>query len=423
MKPEFLLSNKPSDYSTLYIDMNSFFASVEQYHDPRLRNRPVAVSTALSGGASVIAASIEAKRAGIKTGTKLADARQLCPELVVIHDSPNSYRKIHREIMAVLNATPCRVQPKSIDEAYLKIPSYLQNRKSALELAKSIKASLSSTYGRSILCSIGVASNIWLAKMAGNSQKPDGLVLLNPSKYAEFYRSLVLTDLTGINHRMARRLYDIGIYNPTDLYGASWRLLNNKLGVNGGKWYFRMRGYEVDDIKINANKSISHQITTMPNPPSSFVEITTYINKIAINLGERLRSKSLASTGIAIFIKYVDGNWWGRDYKKVVTIRSNYEIIKLSNMLLKKLKYFSSPVRRINITLFNLVADNQLSIGALREYDAKDRHILASVAIDTINSRYGKGTIVPIRSLNTEHINTNRIGFAGDLIRENSKIN
>ena len=329
MKPEIFLKNQPVEYSTMYVDMNSFFASVEQFHNPDLRGRPVAVSTAPSGGGSIVAASIEAKRAGIKTGTKVSEAYRLCPGVVVVHDSPNSYRKIHREIMDILHATPCYVRAKSIDEAYLKVPSYLQNENGVETLVKSIKQGLFGLYGDSILCSIGVASNVWLAKMASNSQKPDGKVILTQVNLADFYDSLCLTDLTGINFRMARRLYNLGIQNPRDFYGASWRFLSKSLGVNGGKWYLRMRGFEVDIDEIKANKSISHQITTMPDPPTRFVEITTYTNKIAVNLGKRLRSKELAAGGIAIFIKFNNGQWWANGYNKVSVFRSDYEIIKL----------------------------------------------------------------------------------------------
>lgn len=417
MKPENLLKNQPIEYSTIYVDMNSFFASVEQFHNPSLRGRPVAVSTAPSGGGSIVAASIEAKRAGIKTGTKVSEAYSLCPGVVVVHDSPNSYRKIHREIMDILHATPCYVRAKSIDEAYLKVPSYLRNPAGVEKLIATIKQSLFGLYGDSILCSAGVGSNIWLAKMASNSQKPNGKVILRRPDLAGFYRGLCLVDLTGINFRMAKRLYAIGIQNPYDFYCASWRLLAKSLGVNGGKWYLRLRGFEVDADEIRANKSISHQITTMPNPPTSLVEITTYTNKIAVNLGKRLRTKELAATGIAIFVKFNNSQWWANGFKKTSAFSSDYEIIKLAQMLLKKLYMLPDSVRKINITLFNLVENKQL---AMEFGDHMSRHLAVSRAADTINSRFGVGTIMPLRSFYAEHVDLNRVGFAGDLIREKS---
>lgn len=415
MLPESLLKSQSNQYSTIYIDMNSFFASVEQFHSPYLRAMPVAVTTAPSAGGSIVAASIEAKRMGIKTGTKVAEARLMCPNIVIVHDSPNSYRRIHRQIMQILHGTPCYVRAKSIDEAYLKVPSYLQTREGVLGIVESIKSSLMDLYGEHILCSAGIASNVWLAKMASNSQKPDGLVMLDKSKLAGFYKGLTLLELTGINRRMARRLYDIGIQNPTDLCNSSWKYINNKLGINGGKWYLRMRGIEVDIGDIKANKSVSHQITTMPNPPKTSVELATYTNKIAVTLGRRLRKKNLAASGIAIYVGFLDGKWQGCSFNNTAFFRSDIEIISHTKMLSKKLT-ISSEVRKICITLFGLSISNQLAFDL---FDHQKEQLL-SRAVDKINSSYGDNTIMPLRSFMASHIVLNRVGFADDLLRESS---
>ncbi len=415
MKPENLLNHQPSRYSTIYMDMNSFFASVEQFYDPKLRGRPVVVATSLSPGGSIVAASIQAKRFGVVTGTKVALARQICPDIVIVHDSPNSYRAIHRQIMQILHNTPCYVRAKSIDEAYLKVPSYMQSCELVNALVKAIKASLYNLYGGHILCSIGVSSNVWLAKMAGNSQKPNGLVFIGQKDLIKFYSGLGLTDFTGISYAMAKRFYAIGVETPLQLYMASWKLLNSKLGINGGKWYLRMHGYEVDTAALSANKSLSHQITTMPNPPSSLVGVTTYINKIAVTLGARLRSQSLSARGIALYICFDNGQWWGNIYKNVTFYSSDYEIVALSQLLLKKLIKLPSPVRRVSITLFNLSRANQLSLGLDGNMD---KYMALSVAIDAINGRYGNNTIMPLRSFGANYVNLNRVGFAGDLLRE-----
>ena len=413
MKPENLLKNQPNDYSTIFVDMNSFFASVEQFYNPELRGRPVAVSTAPSAGGSIVAASIEAKKCGIKTGTKVAEAQALCPEIVIVHDSPNSYREIHRQIMDILHNTPCYVRAKSIDEAYLKVPSFIQNRIGVLSVVASIKQALNDSYGGHILCSAGVASNIWLAKMGSNNQKPDGLTILAKDRWTDFYKSISLLDMTGINFRMARQLYNLNIQNPWQFYNASWKLLSSKLGVNGGKWYLRMRGFEVDTEKIQANKSISHQVTTMPNPPKSNFELTTYVNKIAVNLGARLRRKELSAAGIALSIRFLDGGWQGDVLRKVSFFRSDKEIIMLSKMLLNRL-FVDRPVRKLSITLFNTSMVKQLPLGIFND----KKPLMLSYAVDKINNKHGKNTIMPLRSFYAGHVDLNRVGFAGDLTKE-----
>ncbi len=413
MNPENLLKNQPIPYSTIFVDMNSFFASVEQFYNPELRGRPVGVSTAPSAGGSIVAASVEAKKYGIKTGTKVAEAQAMCPDIVVVHDSPNSYRDIHRQIMAILHTTPCYVRAKSIDEAYLKVPSYLQSRSGAIQLIAGIKQALNDLYGGHILCSAGVASNIWLAKMGSNNQKPDGLVFLTKDRLADFYKSISLLDMTGINFRMARQLYNLNIQNPWQLYNASWKFLRGKLGVNGGKWYLRLRGFEVDIEKIQANKSISHQVTTMPNPPKNNVELTTYVNKIAVNLGGRLRRKELSAAGIALSIRFIDGSCQGDIFRRVALFRSDKDIIALSKMLLNKL-FIDRPVRKLSITLFNTSMSKQLPLDIFND----KKPLMLSYAIDEINKKHGKNTIMPLRSFYAGHVDLNRVGFAGDLTRE-----
>jgi DNA polymerase-4 len=212
---------QPIPYSTIFIDMDSFFASVEQFYNPKLRGRPVGVATGTSGGASIVAASVEAKRFGVRGGIKVGDARLKCPEIVIVHDSPNSYRGVHRQIMDILHATPCYVRAQSIDEAYLLVPSYMRTRQSTLALIKAIKASIYTLFNEHISSSMGIASNIWLAKMASNYKKPRGLVVLGQNDLPGFYKSLTLVALTGINYRMARRLYSLGIFTPYDLFQAS----------------------------------------------------------------------------------------------------------------------------------------------------------------------------------------------------------
>jgi len=415
MNPENLLKNQPTDFSTIFVDMNSFFASVEQFYNPDLRSRPVGVSTAPSAGGSIVAASVEAKKYGIKTGTKVAEAQAMCPDLVIVHDSPNSYREIHRQIMGILHATPCYVRAKSIDEAYLKVPSFLQNRRGVLSVIAEIKQALNDLYSGHILCSAGVASNIWLSKMGSNNQKPDGLTILTKDKWEEFYKSISLLDMTGINFRMARQLYNLNIQNPWQFYNASWKFLSSKLGVNGGKWYLRMRGFEVDIEKIQANKSVSHQVTTMPNPPKNNQEVATYVNKIAVNLGARLRRKELSAAGIALSVRFLDGGWQGDVFRKVSFFRSDKEIIALSRMLLNRL-FIDRPVRKLSITLFNMSMSKQLPLGIFND----KKPLMLSYAVDKINNKHGKNTIMPLRSFYAGHVDLNRVGFAGDLTKERS---
>lgn len=230
---------------------------------------------------------------GVHTGTRVVEALRICPDLQVIYDgNHSSYKRVHREIMHILHSTICYVGVRGIDEAYLKVPSYAQTKLQVLALVKAIKDSLNNLYNEHINCSIGVASNIWLAKMAASSQKPNGVVCVLQSDIPSFYYQFGLCDLNGIGHRMAQQLYRADIYSPCELYQSSWGKLSNSFGVNGQKWYLRLRGYEVDALPTKDRKSLGHQVTITGTNITNLAKITTFCIIIADVLAHRLRKNN-----------------------------------------------------------------------------------------------------------------------------------
>jgi len=409
---------KPKPYSTLYIDMDSFFASVEQFYNPKLRGKPVGVATGTTIGASIVAASIEAKRMGVRGGVKVENARRMCPGIVVVSDSPHSYRAIHRQIMAVLQATPCMVEAKSIDEAVLRIPHYMQNSNDIFALIKAIKANLYKMYNEHIYCSIGVSSNMWLAKMAASYKKPNGVYIVH-NKLEEFYTDHSLLDLTGINYRMRRRLYAIGILSPFDLYCASRLFLRRSLGVEGEKWYFRMRGYEVDKRPLVKQRSLSHQVTTIPDYPDNLDKITTYLLKISDVLGRRLRDKHLKARSVYLNIRLESNNYQMSEFKNVTEFNDSLVLSNYLKMLLKKLE-IKERVIKITVGVGKVSESWQLDFDTyLHQKKANTMY----AAIDKISQKYNKAELVRSLGLNnSDFIDLERVGFAGDIIRETSDL-
>ncbi|MDQ5943534.1 MAG: UmuC protein [Patescibacteria group bacterium] len=415
MTPEDLLSQKPIDYSTMYIDMDSFFASVEQYYNPSLRHQPVAVVTGKSMGASVIAASYIAKEHGIHTGIKVREAIRLCPSLQITCGNPSLYRRVHNQIMSILHDTICQIKAKGIDEAYLKVPTYARSRSQVFALSKAIKASIYNLYNEHINCSIGIASNIWLAKMAASHKKPNGLVCITGIDLPKFYKELRLTDLTGIGHRMERQFYDSGIITPSDLYSATWRLLSDRFGVNGQKWYLRLRGYEVDQLLDIERKSLGHQVTITDINSYSLAKITTYCIKISEVLGYRLRNNGLYARGINMDLVFVNGLRFNYNLKKLPLFNTNNIIIGYSKALLKKLDNFTE-IKRISITLTELTSVYQLSLLPEPLVDSS-----ISKALDDLENRYHSKVVLSAKSLFEKSFALDRIGFATDEIRKSSK--
>lgn len=419
MQLENLIQQKPLDYSTLYVDMNSFFASVEQYYNPQLRSRPVAVCAGTADSCTVLAASVEAKRLGIRTGTRVGDARKLCPTIVCTNGDHSRYKEVHTQFMEVLHNTICYVEARGIDEAFLKLPSWSRNETQATNLAKQIKKCFYEMYKEHIQCSIGLGANVWQAKMASNCQKPNGYTIITTQDASQWYQNWQLTDLNGVNRRMAKQLAKLGIQSPIDLYNASYWHLKRRLGVNGVKWYLRMRGVEVDVAAPSVNKMIGHQITTLPDAPKTIEQITTYCVRISTTLGSRLRKKELYAHYIGLHVSFINFDSLYFDLRLTRSISSDAEIILYSKMMLKKLRILQ-PIRRISMVLSNLTSvyqpDLPLNI-------VNNKQFSASEVSDTINNRFGGEVLLPASSFFARSIRLDRVGFGGDQVKESYKRN
>lgn len=419
MKPEDLLTQKINDYSTIYIDMDSFFASVEQFYNPDLRYKPVGIATGTTKNASIIAASYQAKQKGIYTGIKIEQALLCCPEIKIIYDSPNSYRAVHKQIMTILNNTICRVYAKGIDEAYLKVPSYSRSKGEVFTLVKAIKSDLRNLYNEYIDCSIGVASNIWLAKMAASYQKPRGFFILKNNNLIKFYKNLNLIQLNGIGLKMIKRLNKASIYTPTDMYYTSWSKFSRLLGINGQKWYLRMRGVEVDNSILKPQKTLGHQVTLGQNKPTTYVEITTVVLKICEVLGKRLRKEKLKAQAVYIILYFENYETWSNKIEKVQLFNDIESIFRICKMLLKKLKIVK-PLKKISITLGSLIHSNQISWYEKVDYNHSNQDSV-SYGLDYLYAKYDNSiSVTRAHSFFENSFNLNRVGFAGDIIREST---
>ncbi len=403
---EKLLKSQPAEYSVLYLDMDSFFASVEQQFDARLRARPVAVCPCASDSTSVVAASIEAKKRGIRTGMKVYRARRLCPELIVVSTKPALYRQIHYGFMEVLDSTLGLAVSKGIDEAYVLIPSYLRDFGAALDMAVAIKSAITSKLGSHIGCSIGIAPNIWLAKMAASFNKPNGLFILELDRLAWFYSRLNLLDFTGINWRLARRFYNLGIYSPSQLYAAPYAFMKHYFGVNGQKWYLRLRGHEVDNrLKIPA-RSIGHQVTLPPVSRRDPAVIRATLIKICCHIGYRMRHSGLKSRLMLVGLFYADRTYLT---KMIYLERPTWTDSDLASpQLLETVARLTKgkTVRKLSITMLRLAVDRQLALFGQDELKKNN----LSTAIDRINGSYGPDTIGPAAVLGRSAMH-DQIGF------------
>lgn len=303
---------KSHDFKWMFLDLNSYFASVEQQENPYLRGKPVAVVPMDTPYTCAIAASYEAKAYGIKTGTIIRDAKRMCPNLTCVlarHDVYVDYH--HRILEEIIKHTPIHTVC-SIDELSSRLSPSKRNKEHAGQLAAKIKNGLRQNIGEAIRCSIGFAPNSLLAKMATDMQKPDGLVFIEQSTLKDQLCSLKLTDIPGIGINMERRLHRAGIFSLEQFWNTSPKHARKIWGsVEGERFWYWLHGYDFDRQSTNSSM-IGHSRILDPNlrePDMARLMARRLLSKATF----RLRQKKLYAGKLALSIRAVDGPKWSRD--------------------------------------------------------------------------------------------------------------
>jgi DNA polymerase-4 len=231
----------------LFLDFNAFFASCEQHLRPELRGKPVGVVAVRTENTCCLAASYEAKRQGVKTGTMVREARRLCPGMLFVEARPAEYVELHENLRKIVETQMHVDAVHSIDEMSCRLTGRWREREAARALALQIKAAIREKAGPVLRCSIGVAPNLFLAKTASDMQKPDGLVVLDEAEWPEALAKLELRDLCGIGPRMEARLRRAGLGTVAQLVAADRAQLRQAWGsVQGERLWEKLRGRDWD---------------------------------------------------------------------------------------------------------------------------------------------------------------------------------
>lgn len=391
-----------SEPRVMHIDFNSCFASIEQQANPFLRGKPVVVAAYLTGGGCVLGASREAKLLGIKTGMRVRDARDICPKVVVLESDPDKYREIHKQLKNLLLTYSDKVYPKSIDE--FVIECYKNPKNIALEIKQRIKKEI----GEFLTVSIGISTNRYLAKVASNLKKPDGLETIDKNNYLAVFAKLKLTDLTGIKTRNAKRLMINGVYSVVDFYNADLRNLETAFGGIGGYyWYLRLHGFEVDEFDI-IRKTFGNSYA-LPKPFYKFADLIPIIQKLVDKTSFRLRTGGFFARGVHLGIAYRDHTYWHKGRMLSHAIFATVDIFKEIYKLLE-LAGENGPVREIAISVFNLESSKFLQMDIFCDVLVKEN---LTKAIDRINNRYGMFTLTTAAQLTAKSFVPDRIAFGG----------
>ena len=387
----------------LFVDLNSCFAIIEQQSRPMLRGRPVAITNRITPNACIIAASYEAKAKGIKVGMRRREAEAICKDLIFAETEPSKYIFVHSKLKRIMQDYSADVVMKSIDEGLINLaaaPPHIKNR-DRTEIGREIKYRLRTEIGDYMRCNIGIASNRFLAKLAAELHKPDGLDEITPENQRAIFATLKLTDLPGINVRMERRLNAVNIFTPLQFLDTDEETLVKLVckSIDGSKWYKRLRGIEVDDY-LSDIKSVGRQYV-MESRNLTRRETEARILHLSEDVGYRLRSKKLYARGVYVWTYGYDDIFYHKSIILKRAINTDQDICDVARELFAQL---SSPVRIIGVTLYKLQRepDQQLTF----YQTSLDRAENVCAAIDKINYRFGSRKIHSAASHGTEHVKT-----------------
>ena len=410
----------------MHIDMNSYFATCEQQANPAWQGKPLGVCSYLHPKGTIIAASREAKKLGIGTGTKVGEAQQICPGIVLVSDEPAKYRAITERIQVIFNSYTPDVENYSIDESFLRfdversplsLPQKLLrnprgNRKTGMTdsrnvgaqdlepdvvgavyyIGQEIKRRIKQEVGEWITCSIGIGQSKFMAKIGSDFQKPDGLVVVDKNNVDGLLEQLELMDVWGISYGLKRQFNALGIFTPLQIKYAKPSFLMKKMGKMGYFLWSRMNGLEIDKLQTEpmkaSVKSVGHSYTLLKKTANKD-ELALLIMKLSEKVGRRLRRKGKRGKVCWIGWKYIYGGGFARQQQLDESIDDGYDIFRHTYKHLAG-KVLHDKISKIYISVSGLEEAKHLQLSFLEDKLKKSR-LLQSM--DKINDKYGEMTV------------------------------
>ncbi len=396
----------PAAPTVLHVDLNSCFATVEQQANPLLRHRPMAVAAYTTPNGCVLAASVDAKKRGCKTGMRVKDCKQLCPELVIVPPDFNKYRFVHLKFRKILEDYSDRVAAKSVDEFVIHMENTPALKRGIVTIAQEIKQRIKDEIGNYLTVSAGIAPNRSLAKLAAGLHKPDGLDSIDSHNFRQIYQSLDLIDLPGINIGYKTRLARVGVFTVMEMFQQSMHDMHAGFkSVVGDDWFARLRGWEVDNIEFGRKSFSNTHTVKVPiiNPDHIFPVMAN----LAWKASSRMRIAGFHCFGVMLGFRYRNGQ------RAYAHCRAPHPIFSGSDIItcLKKL-FYQLPrdyVSNVDVGVFDLTNSAQLQ---LNYFDNLPQKQALYQAVDAIEHAWGRNTIHPATMLPATMV-LNRVAFGG----------
>jgi DNA polymerase-4 len=409
----FELGLNTADPTTLVVDLNCAFASIEQQHDPALRGRPLAIAAYATDAATIVSSSREARDLGIKTGMRVFEAKAIFPPILVMEPNPSRYRATSDQLIEILERHSPDVRRMSIDEASMNLAGTPDLAKVGCEgVGRGIKKALREEVGECITCSVGISTSIWMAKQASNLNKRDGLERIDYRNLVPVFERLKLTDLSGIAEATGRRLETAGIRTPIEfLYATS-----GQMGMAGMQpafanfWRQRLLGFEVDSFESAARKSYSHS-HVLARATSSQADLEELLMRLSEMVGRRLRSARRCGQVVSVSVVYrPDAGHFSKQSKLARPIATGDEIYRAALKLLAA-RDEGRKVGTLGVGLAGLSeADPGQQMG-LFSNPSQARSQKLETAMDAIRDRFGEDAVQRARLLGRARVVRDRIAF------------
>ena len=309
----------------IHIDMDAFYASVEQRDHPELRGKPIAVGHAEERGV-VAAASYEARKFGVRSAMSSQKAKRLCPQLIFIHGRMDVYKEVSRQIHEIFHEYTDIIEPISLDEAFLDVTENKPGIALAVDIAREIKAKIRERLH--LVASAGVSYNKFLAKIASDYRKPDGLCTIHPDQALDFIARLPVEDFWGVGPVTARRMHELGIHNGAQLRACS------------------------QDKAVRVRKSIGCE-RTLERDISLRSSVIIELYHVAQELVRRLEGKGFRGNTLTLKIKFHDFTQITRSITQDRVLTELSTILPLAKQLLREVDYEHHPIRLIGLSVSN----------------------------------------------------------------------
>ncbi|MGO3240603.1 MAG: DNA polymerase IV [Sphingobacteriaceae bacterium] len=342
----------------IHVDMDAFYASVEQRDFPELRGKSLAVGGSPDGRGVVAAASYEARKFGVRSAMSSRSALQRCPDLIFVRPRFEVYREVSQAIRSIFSRYTDLIEPLSLDEAYLDVTEDKLSIGSAIEIARAIKSTILDELN--LTASAGVSVNKFVAKIASDYEKPNGLTFIGPSKVISFLEALPIEKFHGVGQVTAKKMNQMGIFRGVDLKRFSQTELSQHFGKSGKFFYQIVRGIDDRPVRTNRERKSVGVEDTFETDLYELHDLHTEIDRLCRKLVQRLESTGKRGKTLTLKVKFSDFSQVTRSMT-VPDLSTDFDpLVALFRQLLDKVDIQERKIRLLGVTLSNFSADHPI---------------------------------------------------------------